>query len=92
MGKKPSFPEKVIYICQGSKCRKRGGTDLEKFFEKVIKSGKLGDEVEIVITECTDRCKFAPIMCFQPENIWLSETNETEAFKVFKEIMDRAQS
>lgn len=88
MGKKPSFPEKVIYICQGSKCRKRGGADLEKFFEQIIKTNKLKDEVEIVITECTDRCKFAPIIAFQPENIWLSETTEKEAFNVFKEIME----
>lgn len=88
MGKKPSFPEKVIYICQGSKCRKRGGSDLEKFFEQIIKTNKLKDEVEIIITECTDRCKFAPILSFQPENIWLSEATEKEAFNVFKEIME----
>ena len=87
MSKSPSFPEKVIYICQGSKCGKRGGKDLEKFCKEVIKANKLKDEVEIIITECTDRCKFAPIICFQPENIWLSEATEKEVFQVLRKII-----
>ena len=86
-GKKDTFPEKVIYICQGKKCSKRGASHLEKLLEHLIKEYKLNDEVEVLITECTDRCKLAPIICFQPENIWLTETTEKEAYKVFNEIM-----
>jgi (2Fe-2S) ferredoxin len=29
-------------------------------------------------TECTDRCKHAPVACLQPQNVWLIEFGDKE--------------
>jgi (2Fe-2S) ferredoxin len=77
-------PEKAIYICVGSKCGKRGGKEMCKELKDLIKEKGLKDEVEIVKTECTDRCKFAPILSVQPANVWLREYSEKDAPRILK--------
>ncbi|QHT69485.1 (2Fe-2S) ferredoxin domain-containing protein [Rhodocytophaga rosea] len=77
-------PEKAIYVCVGSKCGKRGGKDMCKELKDLIKEKGLKDEVEIVKTECTDRCKFAPILSVQPANVWLREYSEKDAPRILK--------
>jgi len=77
-------PEKAIYVCVGSKCGKRGGKDMCKELKELIKEKGLKDEVEIVKTECTDRCKFAPILSIQPANVWLKEYSEKDAPRILK--------
>lgn len=44
------------------------------------------DEVELIITECTDRCKFAPVLAAQPANIWLKEYTSKDVLKLLDEI------
>ena len=78
-------PKQVIYICTGSKCKKRGGKEISKLLWSKVKSAGLKDVVEIIRTECTDRCKFAPIMSLQPQNIWLHEVTDTMASHIFQE-------
>lgn len=67
---KSSNPEHIIYICTGSKCEKKDAKECFKKAKKLIKSTK-GSNIEIIKTECTDRCKLAPVACFQPENEWM---------------------
>lgn len=85
MSKGFNTPDKVIYVCTGSKCKKKGGKDIGRTLRSMIKDLGLKDQVEIIKTECTDRCDFAPVMCFQPDNIWLERTSEFEAIQTFKE-------
>ncbi|MEA5461521.1 (2Fe-2S) ferredoxin domain-containing protein [Arcicella sp. LKC2W] len=80
-----TFPEKTIFICDGSKCSKH--KELRKIFKESIKNYGLKDTVEIVKIECTDRCKHAPVMCFQPQNKWLTDVSMWEADKIFKEMV-----
>ncbi|MCJ8167221.1 (2Fe-2S) ferredoxin domain-containing protein [Pontibacter sp. E15-1] len=93
MSKSFDTPDKVIYVCTGSKCKKKGGKDLAKLFRGMIKEMGLKKEVEIVKTECTDRCDFAPVVCMQPNNAWYAQTTEhmtREAFQ--KNILDTGNS
>lgn len=85
MSKSFITPKQVIYICTGSKCKKRGGKEISKLLWGKIKSAGLKDVVEIVRTECTDRCKFAPIMSLQPQNIWLQEVTDAMASHIYQE-------
>ena len=55
-----------------------------KELKDLIKEKGLKDEVEIVKTECTDRCKFAPILSVQPANVWLREYSEKDASRILK--------
>lgn len=90
MSKPFNTPQQVIYICTGSKCKKRGSKELCKFFRDRVKSASLRDTVEIIKTDCTDRCKFAPVLSIQPQNIWLKEVTEYQAAQIFAQYVQPA--
>ncbi len=90
---KLTIPAHVIYACAGSKCQKRGGKEIRKIMRDQIKAAGLKDEIEIIKTECTDRCKHGPIFALQPQNIWLHDMTEAQILQVFqKEILHRNKS
>lgn len=75
----------MIYVCTGSKCKKKGGKEIGKMLRNMIKDMGLKGKVEVVKTECTDRCDFAPVMSFQPDNVWLQHTTEEKAKQAFND-------
>lgn len=79
---KSSFPKKTIFVCEGKKCGKY--SEIRKYCKDAIKDNGLKNEVEIVKMGCTDRCKQAPIICFQPANAWYSEVSEKQIEQLFK--------
>lgn len=79
-----NIPDHVLYLCTGSKCSKRGGKACYKTLKSYIKTNKFKEEVEIIRIECTDRCKFAPVLNLQPANVWLNEYSEKEAIKLLE--------
>ncbi len=76
-----NFPKKSIFFCDGSKCGKH--KEVRKIFKESIKKHHLQDQVEIFKMECSDRCKHAPVMCFQPNNQWFSDVSIWQAEKIF---------
>lgn len=68
-----TVPDYTIYICTGSKCCKRGGKDAYKAAKSMIKHLPGAENVELIRTECTDRCDYAPVCAIQPGNAWLKE-------------------
>jgi (2Fe-2S) ferredoxin len=91
MGKELKTPESVIYVCAGSKCSKKGSKDIGKQFRQLIKDNGYKNEVEVIKTECTDRCKFAPIVCFQPQNTWYHEVDFLDVKSIFDEEINKKQ-
>jgi (2Fe-2S) ferredoxin len=92
MSKTFTIPEQVIYVCTGSKCKKRGGKELSKLFRSYIKDAGLIDRVEVIRTDCTDRCKYAPVMSLQPQNLWFHDVAEARARHLFQEqVLPAAQ-
>lgn len=85
MGNESRIPEQVIYVCTGDKCKKRGGKEISKTYKSLIKDLKLRDRVEIIKTDCTDRCKFGPVVCFQPQNEWHLQVDPTKAVHLFED-------
>jgi (2Fe-2S) ferredoxin len=77
-------PEKAIFVCVGSKCGKRGGKDMCKELKDQLKQYGLKDKVEIIKMECTDRCKFAPVLSVQPANVWFKEYEERDAIRILQ--------
>ena len=75
-------PDRVIYVCTGSKCSKRGGREMCKTLKHLAKDAGINDDLEIVKTECTDRCKFAPVLSVQPANVWVKEYGESDALRI----------
>jgi NADH:ubiquinone oxidoreductase subunit E len=91
MAKGFSTPEKVIYVCTGSKCKKKGGKEIGRSIREQIKEMGLKGKVEVVKTDCTDRCDYAPVICMQPANIWLSYTTEQTAKEAFNRNILKAE-
>jgi len=79
-----TIPQIVVYVCTGSKCGKRGGKDAYKMIRSYTKYS--GQDIEVIETECTDRCKFAPVCSIQPANIWLKEYRERDVLKVLQQL------
>lgn len=69
--KRAGFPEKSIFICDGSKCGKY--KEIRKYLKESLKAKGLKNEVEVFKMDCSDRCKHAPILSVQPANEWYSE-------------------
>lgn len=82
-------PDKVLYVCTGSKCGKRGGKDTYKMASSFVKHNKSKVDIEVIRIECTDRCKFAPVCNMQPENIWLKEYSEKEVLRMLANLMQQ---
>ena len=72
------IPQSCIYMCLGSKCQKRGSKEYYKDLRSYIKKKGLKHQIEIIKTECTDRCKFAPVLSAHPGNFWLKEYSAKE--------------
>ncbi|MCG9792116.1 (2Fe-2S) ferredoxin domain-containing protein [Flavobacterium algicola] len=70
---KITFPSKAIFMCNGSKCGKH--KEVKKYIKQLNKESGTDDKIEIFKMECSDRCKSAPIVYFQPENVWLEKAD-----------------
>lgn len=79
------FPEKSIFVCDGSKCGKH--KEVRKYFKDAVKDAGLKNEVEVIKMDCTDRCDHAPIVCLQPHNKWFSALTIFKARQVFEEYI-----
>lgn len=85
MGNESRVPEQVVYVCTGDKCKKRGGKEITKFFKSFIKEHKLQRNTEVIKTDCTDRCKCGPVVCFQPQNEWHLQMDVFKAETLIRE-------
>lgn len=79
-------PDHVLYICVGSKCGKKGGKDCYKRMKSYVKHSTKGESLEILKVECSDRCKFAPVLSYQPANIWLKEYKEEDVIRLIEQF------
>ena len=82
--KKLEMRKKVILFCDGSKCGKDNKHN-RKIFRGLIKQTEMKGEVEMLKTHCTDNCKCAPVIGFQPDNVWYGEVSEKKIPQLFEE-------
>lgn len=82
--KKLDAHEKVIFICDGKKCCKYN-KDIRKCFKDELKEAGLKKHVELIYTDCTDNCKYAPVIAIQPRNVWIGEVSEKSIPGIVKE-------
>lgn len=72
-------------MCDGSKCGKH--KEVRRFLKESIRDHDLKGSVELVKIDCTDRCKEAPIVCFQPQNRWVGNVSIGQAQQLFNELI-----
>jgi (2Fe-2S) ferredoxin len=80
-------PACVLYVCCGSKCRKRGGKHLFKQLKNSVKERSLKRKIQVIKTGCTDRCKMGPVVAVMPENTWHTEVDEQKANSIFEQVV-----
>ena len=83
MSKTRNTPPKLIYICTGEKCKKRGSKEISKMLRKHAENSGMEDTIGIIRTHCTDNCKHGPVVCLQPENSWHFHVDEKKAMQLF---------
>lgn len=91
MSKEPKKPEKIFYVCTGSKCKKRGGKLIQKSLKGLIRDNKLRG-LAVIKTGCTDRCKLGPVVCVQPENSWHFFMDVQKAAGLLEEIPEEEKN
>lgn len=84
-------PAHVIYVCTGDKCKKNGSKELSKLFRSFVKENNLKGKVEVIKTDCTDRCKLGPVVCFQPQNAWHLHVNAQQAPQLFRQYCQQPE-
>jgi len=77
-------PGCVLYVCCGSKCRKRGGKALYKQLKGRVKEARLRRQVQVIKTGCTDNCKRGPVIAVMPKNEWHFEVREEQAMALLE--------
>lgn len=85
MSKETIIPEKVLYVCTGSKCKKRGSKNLYKYLKQAINDFVSRKKVNVIQTKCTDRCKLGPIVVLQPNNEWFLHMDEMKGLQLVHE-------
>lgn len=84
--KKIDAYEKVIFICDGKKCCKYNH-GLYKSFKRELKETGLKKQVELIYTDCTDNCKYAPVISLQPKNVWIGEVSEKDVPEIIEKYL-----
>ncbi len=82
-----TIPDNTVYICTGSKCGKRGGKDAYKAAKSFLKHLPVEGSIELIRTECTDRCDYAPVCAIQPGNTWVKEYKQKDILNILSEMI-----
>lgn len=85
MSKEKNTPAKIVYICTGGKCKKRGSKEISKLLRDYAEDHGW-DDVGVIKTHCTDNCKHGPVVCLQPDNTWHFHVDEHKAVALIKEF------
>lgn len=82
-------PDCILYVCCGSKCKKRGGKHLHKQLKSSVKERHLKRMVQVIKTGCTDNCKRGPVIAVMPKNEWYFEVDEEKATSLLERLVGK---
>lgn len=79
MGKDLTKVEKIIFMCSGTACAKKGSGESILALRGCIKEQGLKEQVHTIKVVCTDQCENGPIMLVHPDGIWYKEVDKSRA-------------
>ena len=79
--------EKLIFVCTGTACSKRGGEALRQALKQAVKDGDVKGKVRATGCGCIDQCDSGPNVYLAPEHTILTGVS----LKDVKKILKRAQ-
>lgn len=80
--------ERLVLVCNGSDCKKKGAKGIRKALKRASKDEGIFRSTHICKTKCNGFCKAAPIVGFSPGNVWLTDTDEESAVDAFRDWVD----
>lgn len=86
MSKHTYTPSRILYICTGEKCKKRGSKEISKTLREYCDAHRL--DVGVIRTHCTDNCKHGPVACLQPANEWHFHVDEPTGLALLKKLRE----
>jgi NADH:ubiquinone oxidoreductase subunit E len=85
-------PGCILYVCCGSKCKKRGGKLLYKQLKSSVKERSLKRKMQVIKTGCTDNCKRGPVVTVMPANEWHFQVNEETVVSLIEQLTARPKT
>jgi (2Fe-2S) ferredoxin len=82
MGKDLTKVGKIIFMCSGYTCQKRGGDGGILALRKRIEAEALQEQVHTIKTLCTGQCESGPIMFVYPDGVWYQQIDRVRAEKI----------
>ncbi len=73
MGKDLTKVNKIIFMCSGATCHKKGSEQTIVALRACIKDKGLTEQVHTIKTLCTGQCESGPMMLVYPDGIWYKE-------------------
>lgn len=78
--KKDRYPKQYIFVCNGKDCLKNGAREVQRGFEKELKSNGNKKHYRLIRTRCMDHCKEGPSVII--DNVWHGKVSPKDIPKV----------
>lgn len=91
VGKDLTKVEKIIFMCSGSACAKRGGAESILALRSCVKAHGLKEQVHTIKAVCTDQCESGPVMFVYPDGVWYKEVDITRAERLITRHVMKGQ-
>lgn len=82
VGKDLTKVEKIVFMCSGSACTKRGGGESILALRGCVKAHGLKEQVHTIKAVCTDQCESGPIMFVYPDGVWYKDVDVSRAERI----------
>lgn len=75
-------------VCHGSDCKRGGARDIYCAAKQCTRQLGCNKATQIVRTRCLGFCKHGPIVCHQPSNTWLTDTDPQKVCEMLREKLE----
>ena len=82
---------KIVFMCSGSSCKKRGADHNILVLRKSIEDNALKEQVHTIKTLCTGQCESGPVMLVYPDGVWYKDINESRAESIITRHIMKGQ-
>ncbi len=78
-------PERVVSVCCGTSCKKRGSVDLVQAFTDAIQGAGLSDRVVVTRSACHGMCERGPVAFVYPDGVMYQKLTADRVREIVKE-------
>jgi (2Fe-2S) ferredoxin len=79
MGKDLTKVKKIVFMCSGATCHKKGAEQNIIALRTSIKDNALTEQVHTIKTLCSGQCESGPMMLVYPDGVWYKEMDVSRA-------------